>query len=202
MTPSSNTSTQAPSKRGPVLPEPGITLSEAARRFAALRRGPSRSTLSRDAAAGRLKPCQEPCIRTRPMYYFSALCALYGVDPDAPPGPAAVPTQSLAAQRAPAATGADLAAVTALQQQLEAVAERIEQAVAKLTRESRELQEIKRTLMLKYDAENGLLRARAQDAEERLRQGAGLETLTREVSAARQGVARMTQTFQERWPGA
>ena len=64
---------------------------------------------------------------------------------------------------------------------------------------ARDLVDVRKTLQLKYDTENGLLRGKADSAEQRLRDAGSLDTLSRELSATRQAVNRLTTAAEERW---
>lgn len=166
-----------------------MTLAEAARRFKALGAGPSRTTLSRDATADLLAKCKVVhAARARPRYRFSDLCLYYGVDPAAPaPWPRAAKIAALAPAPAPAAPeemAAAQAAITQLAGEVGALRKVVEGFV-------RDLAEVRRTLQLKYDAENGLLRQRTDAADEKLRQAGGLDSLGREILAMRQSVNRI-----------
>lgn len=178
-----------PTERG--LPEQPVTLAEAARRFQRLGRGPSRTTLSRDASADRLNDCRDMrASRVRPLYRFHALCSLYGVDPKAPPPPPASSPKGRAQAAAPVA-GAGAEEIASLRQDLANLTGEVGAMRKVLDGFVRDLDQVRRTLQLKYDAENGMLRQRLEIAEERVRQAAGLDSLSREMTALRQQINRL-----------
>lgn len=173
-----------------------VTLAEAARRFKHIGRGPSRTTLSRDATAKRLNSCLDlKAGRTRPLYRFDDLCNFYAVDPHAPVPATAKPKAP--DPSGPIGTG-EVAALVHQVAELAGQLAELRTLMASTAREVRDLVEVRRALQLKYDAENGLLRQKADAAEEKVRQGASLETLSREVSSTRQGVSRLAEAMGER----
>lgn len=186
-------------------PNVPVSLSEAARRFKELGRGPSRATLSRAATDGHLKGCLSTDRRQRALYVFDKLCAYYGVNPDPKVATTAGRSRRAAANEplVTSATGlasADLDAIldrfAQMQQQLDSMRE----LVLAATRDGRDLSEVRKTLMLKYDSENGHLRQRLEAAEERVRQAAAFDGLAREVSTTRQAISRLTDLVQQRLP--
>jgi hypothetical protein len=172
-----------------------VTLAEAARRFKHIGRGPSRTTLSRDATAKLLNTCRElNATRTRPLYRFEDLCSFYAVDPHAPAPKPATAKPEAPNQSPPIGTG-DVAALAHQVAELAGQLAELRKLMVSTAREVRDLIEVRRALQLKYDAENGLLRQKADAAEEKVRLGANLETLSREVSSTRQGVSRLAESL-------
>lgn len=208
-----------------------VSLSEAARRFADLGRGPSRATLSRDATAGNLTHCRNPGTSRSARYDFTALRAHYGVDTDRPAQGrtghgssasaaghamgafaqqldrianelASLRTADPAATRQPTASAEGLGEVHTRLDRMGAELEQLRTMVGEVTRNTRDILEMRRMLMLKYDAEAGLLRQRAESAEQRLRQAPAVDSLSREVSSVRQAVARLATLIEDRIPPA
>lgn len=177
------------------LPQRPVALAEAARLFQEIGAGPSRSTLSRDAGAGILTKCRDlKAGRTQPRYRFEDLCSVYGIDPTAA-------TRSDGAKRrrgnSPQVSDTPISRpslspddVAALGQRLENLVTVIDSMRSEVASAVRDLTEVRKRLQLKYDTENGLLRNRAEVAETRLRESEALNSLTREVAALRQAVAR------------
>ena len=169
-------------------PQQPVTLAEAARRFQQLGRGPSRSTLSRDANADRLAQCKDlRGGRARPRYRFRDLCTFYGVDTNAPASAQRKPQHAHPA----AGPGVSPQEILALQESLATLTSQVSSLSKVIDSAVRDLDQVRRQLQLKYDAENGMLRQRLELAEARVRQGSSIDSLSREISALRQQVSRL-----------
>lgn len=104
---------------------------------------------------------------------------------------------------APSASTAAAEGVGEVHSRLDRMGAELEQLraiVGEVARSTRDIVEMRRMLMLKYDAEAGLLRQRAEAAEQRLRQAPAIDSLSREVSSVRQAVARLAATIEDRLP--
>lgn len=168
-----------------------VSLSEAARRFAAAGQGPSRSTLTRDAKAGRIDDCVVRGSK-RDSYVFERLCRYYRVDPAAPKTedrPATNPTAANASSPEPNPGTPDLS-------QIVMALEALSTTVASLHKEVRDLVEVRRTLMLKYDGEAANMRMRVDTLQERLRVENSYQGLSREITGLRVATQRQEDILQ------